>query len=67
MPAVGQRVEFVRARLVDGAALPLGSQDSSALRTLAASDALIRREIGAPPAAAGELVPVYPLQNAGIA
>ena len=67
MPAVGQRIEFVRAHLIDGAAVPLGSQDSSALRTLAASNALIRREIGAPQAAAGELVPVYPLENGGIA
>lgn len=67
MPAVGQRVEFVRARLVNGTAVPLGNQDSSALRTLAAGNALIRREIGAPRAATGELVPVYPLENGGIA
>lgn len=67
MPAAGLRTEFVRARVVNGAAAPLGGQDSSALGALAASDILIRREIGAAPAAAGELVSVYPLENGGIA
>jgi molybdopterin molybdotransferase len=66
LPAIGNRLEFVRARLIDGSAVPLGSQDSSALSALAASDALIRREIGVPPASAGELVAAYPLENGGI-
>jgi len=63
LPMAGPRTEFVRARLVDGALVPLGSQDSSALKALATSDVLIRREIGVPPARAGELVPAYLLDS----
>lgn len=67
LPATGQRVEFVRARLTDGAVVPLGNQDSSALGALAASDVLIRREIGAPPTRAGEPVAAYLLGSGGAA
>jgi molybdopterin molybdotransferase len=67
LPAVGPRIEFVRARLLDGALVPLGSQDSSALGALAASDALIRREIGAPAARAGEQVSAYLLETGRMA
>jgi molybdopterin molybdotransferase len=67
LPATGQRIEFLRARLVDGALVPLGSQDSSALAALAASDALIRREIDAPSARVGEPVTAYLLGSRGVA
>jgi molybdopterin molybdotransferase len=67
LPATGPRIEFVRACFVEGTVVPLSSQDSSALRALADSDALIRREIGAPPARHGELVRAYPLENGGTA
>ena len=67
MPAGGNRLEFVRARLEGELAAPLGEQDSSALRALAAANALIERPIDAPPAPAGTLVPVYLLENGGTA
>ncbi|MEO5707422.1 MAG: molybdopterin molybdotransferase MoeA [Alteraurantiacibacter sp.] len=67
LPAVGNRTEFVRARLIDSAAAPIAEQDSSALRALAQADLLIRREIGASPAPAGTMVPTYLLDNGGIA
>jgi molybdopterin molybdotransferase len=54
----GGRETFVRAVRLDGAVRGLANQDSSAQRTLAAADCLIRRRPGAPPAAAGEEVDV---------
>jgi len=67
LAAGGSRVEFVRARLERGKVTPLGEQDSSALRSLAAANALIERPIDARPAASGEPVSVYPLHNGVIA
>ncbi|MGN6498816.1 MAG: molybdopterin molybdotransferase MoeA [Tsuneonella sp.] len=67
LPAGGERTEFMRGVLSGGGVLPLAERDSSALRSLAASDALIVRPIGAPAAAAGEAAQVYPLQNGGTA
>lgn len=67
MPATGDRLEFVRARYADGRVAPWPQQDSSALTTLAASNALIRRRENSPPAEAGEPVQVYLLENGGIA
>jgi molybdopterin molybdotransferase len=67
LPPGGSRLELVRARLIGGTVTPLGVQDSSALRALAAADALIERPIDAPAAAAGDEVTVYPLENGGIA
>ena len=67
MPAVGDRLEFVRARQTGGIVAPVSEQDSSALRSLAASNALIRREIGAPAARRGDKVDVYLLENGAIA
>jgi molybdopterin molybdotransferase len=67
MPAVGDRLEFVRARQSRGTVVAAREQDSSALRALAASNALIRREIGSPAARRGELVEAYLLENGGIA
>lgn len=67
LPAIGKRTEFVRARLVDGKAAPLGEQDSSALVALSRADLLIRREIGSPAASSGDPVDCYLLQHGGIA
>jgi molybdopterin molybdotransferase len=67
MPAVGDRLEFVRARQAGGIVAPVSEQDSSALGSLAASNALIRREIGAPAARRNDPVDVYLLENGGIA
>ncbi|WP_129791661.1 molybdopterin molybdotransferase MoeA [Sphingosinicella sp. CPCC 101087] len=54
----GSRETFVRAVADDGAARPLSNQDSSAQRTLAAADLLIRRRPGSPAAEPGETVEV---------
>ncbi len=67
LPEVGKRTEFVRSVLVQDGASPVREQDSSAQVALAGADALIRREIGAPPANPGDLLPVYLLRNGGIA
>ena len=63
----GERLEFIRATLGAGSVRPANEQDSSALTALGASNALIRREIGAVPAAQDSMVEVYPLHNGGIA
>lgn len=67
LPAGEDRREFLRARLVDGKAVPLPEHDSSALRTLAAADMLIDRPIRARVAPAGTAVPCYWLENGGFA
>lgn len=67
LPAGGGRREFLRARLVDGRAVPLAERDSSALAGLAAADLLIDRAIAAPAAHDGRQVPCYWLENGGIA
>jgi molybdopterin molybdotransferase len=67
LPAGGRRLELVRARLEGGEVAPLGEQDSSALRALAAANALIERPIDAAAALAGDEVRVVPLENGGIA
>ncbi|WP_137679323.1 molybdopterin molybdotransferase MoeA [Aurantiacibacter suaedae] len=65
LPATGGRAEFVRARMGDGGVTLLGQQDSSALRALAASEALIARPAHADEAMAGDMVPVYLLSGGG--
>ena len=67
LPATGDRLELVRARHSGGTIVPVSEWDSSALRALAASNALIRREIGSPSARMGESVDAYLLENGGIA
>ncbi|MEO0872547.1 MAG: molybdopterin-binding protein, partial [Pseudomonadota bacterium] len=63
LPATGKRREFLRG-VSDGQSVRLaGSQDSSALRSLAEANCLIDRPAGADPVRAGEAVPVYNLQN----
>ena len=54
----GDRETFVRAAWAGETARPLSNQDSSAQRTLAAADLLIRRRAGAAAAEAGEMVEV---------
>lgn len=66
LPAVGSRMEFARAVQSGGQIAPVNEQDSSALAALAASNALIRRPIGAGPAVSGEVVDAYLLENGGI-
>ena len=65
MPEVGNRTEFIRARLAEGALVPVHEQDSSALAALARAEVLIERPAGAPAAAAGSLVRGYWLENGG--
>jgi molybdopterin molybdotransferase len=64
---VGERTEFVRARLAGDSLVPVAEQDSSALAALARADALIERPAGALAAAAGSLVVAYWLENGGTA
>ena len=67
LPPGGPRREFVRA-MWDGRLVTARlNQDSGALATLAASTVLIDRPANAPAAPAGTLVPVYLLENGGIA
>jgi molybdopterin molybdotransferase len=67
LPPGSDRQEFVRARLDGATVTPLGEQDSSALRTLAAANALIQRPIGAPAVPEEGEVRVYIFESAGIA
>ena len=63
LPATGKRHEFLRG-FSDGHSVRLaGSQDSSALVALAASNCLIDRPAGADPVRAGDTVAVYKLEN----
>lgn len=67
LPANGPRRQFLRA-IWDGASVrPLSTQDSSALRSLSAANALIERKEHCGETKAGTDVPVYLLQNGGIA
>jgi len=67
LPPVGERTEFVRARMADGLLVPVHEQDSSALAALARAEALIERPTGARAAAAGQFVRAHWLENGGIA
>lgn len=66
LQGVGGRLEFIRARQAGGIVVPQSVQDSSALLSLSASNALIRREIGSPPVRKGEMVDVHLLENGGV-
>jgi len=61
IPAIGQRAEYLRARWVDGALVPVASQDSAALSALTMAEALIVRAAHAPAASAGDLVEIVTL------
>jgi molybdopterin molybdotransferase len=67
LPATGDRMEFVRARLEAGALVPVSEQDSSALAALARAEALVERPAHTPAAEPGEPVFAYWIGNGGIA
>ncbi|WP_328598167.1 molybdopterin molybdotransferase MoeA [Croceibacterium salegens] len=67
LPPVGDRTEFLRARVEDGALVAVHEQDSSALRALSAAEMLIMRPAGAAEAGLGEPALAYRLENGGIA
>ena len=68
LPPVGSRREFVRARFDgEGRVVPVRSQDSGALGSLAQADVLIDRPAGADAAAPGTPVMAYLLENGGLA
>lgn len=60
LPACGDRETFLRARRTDRGLIPADSQDSGSQRSLAASDALIRRRPDAEAAPAGATVAFVP-------
>ena len=68
LPANGPREHWMRAQLsFEGGAViarPYRDQDSSLVSVFAISDALLRREAGAPAAASGHVVEVLPLARA---
>jgi molybdopterin molybdotransferase len=69
-PANGERTDFQRATLATDAhgatlATPIADQDSSLAKALARADALLIREPGAPPAAAGEACRIIRLAPLG--
>lgn len=61
LPANGERTDYLRGVLIDGAAHASAIQDSSMLRTLARATCLIVRPPHAPPALPGETVEILPL------
>lgn len=65
--AGGDRREFLRGVLLDGEVTPALAQDSGALAALAGSNCLIDRPAHSAVLPAGTAVPVYPLENGGIA
>lgn len=67
LPATAGRLELVRAIQIGGKVRPVSEQDSSAMRALASSNALIRREIHQPAASSGDLVEAYLLEDGGMA
>ena len=67
LPAGGERREFLRACWDAAGVHRQAVQDSGALASLAGSNVLIDRPAGAPPASVGDTVPVYLLENGGIA
>ena len=67
LPENGHRATFLRARLEGGRAVPLNEQDSSGLMAMAHADALIYRPSDDASVEQGSQVPVYLLQNGGIA
>ena len=70
LPANHERTAYLRATLAAGAdgetlATPIADQDSSLAKALARADALLVRELGAPPAAAGETCRIIRLAPLG--
>lgn len=67
LAAGGDRREFLRGVLDNGEVTPALGQDSGALAALAGSNCLIDRPANSAILPAGTPVPVYPLENGGIA
>ncbi|MEQ1497168.1 MAG: molybdopterin molybdotransferase MoeA [Novosphingobium sp.] len=67
LPAGGPRREFIRAAWNGRVVSAQLNQDSGALGALAASNALIDRPANAPAMAAGSPVPIYLVENGGVA
>ena len=67
LPAAGARREYLRAYWDGVSVSPRVNQDSDALASLAASNALIERLAEAPASAAGTSAAIYLLENGGIA
>ncbi len=59
IPPGGSRLEFLRAIVANGCVTPVSEQDSSALRALARTNALIERPSNAPEAKAGTAALTY--------
>lgn len=66
MPAVGGRTDFVRGTFTDGVAMPIGPQDSAAMRAASDANALIIRPANAPAAAAGDTVQLLDWTSLGL-
>lgn len=58
-PANGNRQDYMRAQLIDGALVPVSSQDSGALSGLLAADALVIRAPLCDPAQPGDRLPYF--------
>lgn len=67
LPANGSRRQFLRAVWDGTHVAAVDEQDSSALRALATANAFIERPENCAGTEAGTFVPIYPLQNGGIA
>ncbi|WP_295635488.1 molybdopterin molybdotransferase MoeA [Novosphingobium sp.] len=67
LAAGGGRMEFIRARWNGETVMADTMQDSGAIGPLARANALIEREMGAPPRAIGEQVRVFLLDNGAFA
>jgi molybdopterin molybdotransferase len=58
LAACGPRTDHVRARFINGHVTPVGMNDSAALKSLAASDALIVRQPNVAAASSGDIVDI---------
>jgi molybdopterin molybdotransferase len=67
LAAGGERREFLRGVLAGGDVTPALGQDSGALAALAGSNCLLDRAANSPVLHARTRVPIYPLENGGIA
>lgn len=65
LDAGGVRAEYRRVIVADGVLAHIVDRDSGALRPLSMANALLERAVDAPPVAAGEMVTVIMLENAG--
>jgi molybdopterin molybdotransferase len=59
LPANGDRLDHIRARIIGSVATPIGGNDSSMLAALSCSNALIIRDINTVAASAGDTILCY--------